>query len=105
MIDRMLSGGVIAVVRLPEPADLRPIAAALAAGGVDVVELTLTTPGGVASGGMWLENAGEWIHAGAAAVGVGSALVSPELIRDAAWAELTRRARALVDAVAAARLA
>src|SRR2546427_589838 len=45
MIDRMLSGGVIAVVRLPEPADLRPIAAALAAGGVDVVELTLTTPG------------------------------------------------------------
>src|SRR5438445_629594 len=45
MIDRMLSGGVIAVVRLPEQADLRPIAAALAAGGVDVVELTLTTPG------------------------------------------------------------
>ncbi|OLC44845.1 MAG: hypothetical protein AUI89_04895 [Gemmatimonadetes bacterium 13_1_40CM_3_65_8] len=211
MIDRMLSGGVIAVVRLPEPADLRPIAAALAAGGVDVVELTLTTPGAleaiadlasdeglkgciigagtvldvkaardviargarfvvsptfdrfvvrycndhdvpclpgaltptellaasragapavklfpasavgprylrevvaplpflrvVPSGGMSLENAGEWIHAGAAAVSVGSALVSPELIRDAAWAELTRRARALVDAVAAARLA
>ena len=45
MIDRILSGGVIAVVRLPEPADLRPTAAALAAGGVDVVEVTLTTPG------------------------------------------------------------
>jgi len=59
----------------------------------------------VPSGGVSLENAGEWIRAGAAAVSVGSALVSPELIRDAAWAELTRRARALVDAVAAARAA
>jgi 2-dehydro-3-deoxyphosphogluconate aldolase/(4S)-4-hydroxy-2-oxoglutarate aldolase len=57
----------------------------------------------VPSGGVSLENAGEWIRAGAAAVSVGSALVSPELLRDAAWAELTRRARALVDAVAAAR--
>src|SRR5256884_8703604 len=45
MIDRVLSAGVIAVVRLPEAADLRPVAAALAAGGVDVVEVTLTTPG------------------------------------------------------------
>src|SRR6266480_3968610 len=57
----------------------------------------------VPSGGVSLENAGEWIRAGAAAVSVGSALVSAELARDAAWAELTRRARALVDAVAAAR--
>ena len=48
MIDRMLSGGVIAVVRLPDSvgaAPLRSAAAALAAGGVDVVEVTLTTPG------------------------------------------------------------
>src|SRR2546425_9550547 len=59
----------------------------------------------VPSGGVSLENAGEWIRAGAAAVSVGSALVSPELIRNSAWAELTRRARALVDAVAAARAA
>src|SRR3989441_8285732 len=211
MIDRMLSGGVIAVVRLPEPADLRPIAAALAAGGVNVVEVTLTTPGAleaiaelasdeglkgcmigagtvldvkaardviargarfvvsptfdrfvvrycndhhvpclpgaltptellaasragapavklfpasavvprylrevlaplpflrvVPSGGVSLENAGEWIRAGAAVVSVGSALVSSGVVREAAWPELTRRARALVDAVAAAPLA
>ena len=214
MIDRPLFAGVIAVVRLPEAADLRPVAAALAAGGVDVVEVTLTTSGAldaiaqlssdtaylvgagtvldesaardviaagarfvvsptlergvirvcrdldvpcipgaltptelldawraggggrggaslvklfpasavgprylrevlaplpflrvVPSGGVSLENAGEWIRAGAAAVSVGSALVSPELIRNSAWAELTRRARALVDAVAAARAA
>ena len=211
MTDRLLSSGVIAVVRLPAAADLRPTVVALSAGGVDVVEVTLTTPGAldaiaklasdeglkgcmigagtvldvkaarevidrgasfvvsptfdrfvvrycndhhvpclpgaftptellaasragaavvklfpasavgprylreilaplpflrvVPSGGVSLENAGEWIRAGAAALSVGSALVSPELIRDAAWADLTRRARALVDAVAAARQA
>lgn len=212
MTDRVLSCGVIAVVRLPESvgaAPLRAAAAALAAGGVDVVEITLTTPGAleaiaglvsdeglkgcmigagtvldvkaardviargarfvvspafdrfvvrycrdhhvpclpgaftptelheawragatavklfpasalapqylrevlaplpflrvVPSGGVSPENAGEWIRAGAAAVCVGSALVSTALVRDAAWPELTRRARALVDAVAAAR--
>ncbi len=211
MIDRLTSGGVIAVVRLLETADLRAAAKALATGGVNVIEVTLTTPGAldaiarlssdapqslvgagtvldegsardvvaagarfvvspalergvirvcsdlnvpcipgaftptelldawrtgagpsliklfpasavgprylrevlaplpflrvVPSGGVSLENAGEWIRAGATAVSVGSALVSPELIRDSAWAELTRRARALVDAVAAARTA
>ena len=211
MIDRLTSGGVIAVVRLLQTADLRAAANALAAGGVDVIEVTLTTPGAldtiarlssdapqslvgagtvldegsardvvaagarfvvsptlergvirvcsdlnvpcipgaftptelldawragagpsliklflasavgprylrevlaplpflrvVPSGGVSLENAGEWIRAGATAVSVGSALVSPELIRDSAWAELTRRARALVDAVTAARAA
>jgi 2-dehydro-3-deoxyphosphogluconate aldolase / (4S)-4-hydroxy-2-oxoglutarate aldolase len=205
MTDRVLSCGVIAVVRLPETTDLRPLAGALAAGGVDVIEITLTTPGAleaiadlasdeglkgcligagtvldvkaardviargarfvvspafdrfvvrycrdhhvpclpgaftptelheawragatavklfpastlgpqylrevlaplpslrvVPSGGVSLENAGEWIRAGAAAVSVGSALVCSGVVRDAAWAELTRRARALVDSV------
>ena len=212
MIDRMLSGGVIAVVRLPDSvgaAPLRSAAAALAAGGVNVVEVTLTTPGAleaiaelasdeglkgcmigagtvldvkaardviargarfvvspafdrfvvrycrdhhvpclpgaftptelleawragatavklfpastlgpaylrevlaplpfvqvVPSGGVSLDNTAEWIRAGAAAVSVGSALVTAALVREAAWPELTRRARALVDAVAAAR--
>jgi len=207
--DALLASGVIAVVRLPDTTNLRAATAAVAAGGVGAVEITLTTPGAleaisdlasdkgvkgcmvgagtvldvkaardviargarfvvsptfdrfvvrycndhhvpclpgaltptellaasragaaavklfpasavgsrylrevlaplpflrvVPSGGVSLENAGEWIRAGAAAVSVGSALVSPELIRDSAWAELTRRARALVDAVAAAR--
>src|SRR6266704_518628 len=209
MIDRMLSGGVIAVVRLPEAADLRNAAAALSAGGVELIEVTLTTPGAleaiaglasdpelkgsligagtvldvkaardviargarfvvspafdrfvvrycrdhhvpclpgaftppelleawrdgatavklfpastlgpaylrevlaplpflqvVPSGGVSLDNTAEWIRAGAAAVSVGSALVTAALVREAAWPELTRRARALVDAVAAAR--
>src|SRR5947208_1871071 len=57
----------------------------------------------VPAGGVTRENAGEWIQAGAAAVSVGGALVTAALVREAAWPELTRRARALVDAVAAAR--
>ena len=204
-----LASGVIAVVRLPESTGLRGVAAALAAGGVTAVEITLTTPGAleaiaglasdpelkgcligagtvldvkaardviargarfvvspafdrfvvrycrdhhvpclpgafsptelleawragatavklfpastvgprylqevlaplpflrvVPSGGVSLENAGEWIRAGAAAVSLGGALVTAALVREAAWPEVTRRARALVDAVAAAR--
>ncbi len=57
----------------------------------------------VPSGGVSLENAGEWIRAGAAAVSVGSALVSAALLADGATAALTARARALVDCVASAR--
>jgi len=198
---------VIAVVRLPESTGLRGVAAALAAGGVAAVEITLTTPGAleaiaelasqggdcvigagtvldetdarnaiaagarfvvsptldrsvvryckdrgvtclpgaftptelleawragaplvklfpasalgprylrevlaplpflrvVPSGGVSLDNAADWIRAGAAAVSVGGALVSGTLVRDQSWGELTARARALVDRVAAAR--
>ena len=206
MTEPWLASGVIAVVRLPESAGLRSVAAALVAGGVSAVEITLTTPGAieaitelashgggavvgagtvldekaarsviaagarfvvsptldrgvvrycrdqgvpclpgaftptelleawragaelvklfpasalgprylrevlaplpllrvVPSGGVSLENAGEWIRAGAAAVSVGSAIVSGTLVREQAWGELTARTRALVDAVAAA---
>jgi len=51
----------------------------------------------VPSGGVTLENTGEWIRAGAAAVSVGSALFA------APPADLTGRARAYVAAVQAAR--
>ena len=57
----------------------------------------------VPSGGVSLENAGEWIRAGAAAVSVGSALASAALLTDEATAELTARARSFVERVAQAR--
>ncbi|PYP58900.1 MAG: 2-dehydro-3-deoxyphosphogluconate aldolase [Gemmatimonadetes bacterium] len=206
MIDAALASGVIAVVRLPTRADFRALAGALAAGGVSVVEITLTTPGAlegvrelrdvpgsvvgagtvldersardviaagarfvvsptldpvvmrccregnvpcmpgaltprelleaaragashiklfpaslvgpryirevlaplpflrlVPSGGVSLDNAGDWIRAGAVAVSVGSALVGPSLVAEQAWDRLTERARALIDRVAEAR--
>jgi 2-dehydro-3-deoxyphosphogluconate aldolase / (4S)-4-hydroxy-2-oxoglutarate aldolase len=57
----------------------------------------------VPSGGVSLENAAEWIRAGAAAISVGSALTSASLVHQGKWGELTARARALVDSVAGAR--
>jgi len=51
-----------------------------------------------------LENAGDWIRAGAAAVSVGSALASAALLlSDEATAQLTARARSFVERVAQAR--
>ena len=57
----------------------------------------------VPSGGVSLENAADWIRAGAAAVSVGSALASPALLVEGSAAELTARARSFVEAVAEAR--
>lgn len=46
----------------------------------------------VPTGGVTLENAAEFIRAGAAALGVGSSLIAKDLVREAHWAELTRLA-------------
>jgi 2-dehydro-3-deoxyphosphogluconate aldolase/(4S)-4-hydroxy-2-oxoglutarate aldolase len=55
------------------------------------------------TGGVTRENAGAWIRAGAAAIGVGSALVDKAAVREGRWADLTAAARQFVEAVAAAR--
>ena len=57
----------------------------------------------VPSGGVTLENAAEWIRAGAAAVSVGGALLRAALLGHESAAELTARARLLVRQVRAAR--
>lgn len=55
------------------------------------------------TGNVDLVTAPEYIRAGAVAVGVGKSIVDPELVRKGDWAGITRRARALVSAVASAR--
>ena len=55
------------------------------------------------TGGVTLDNAADWIRAGAAAVGVGSALVDARAIDGGRWDEITASARELVAAIAAAR--
>ncbi len=57
----------------------------------------------VPTGGVDLENAAEYIEAGALAVGTGSALVSDELVEREDWDGLTERAREFVETVGAAR--
>lgn len=55
------------------------------------------------TGGVTPENAGDWLRAGAIAVGLGSALVDPRLVAAGDLATLTARARTLTASVAAAR--
>jgi 2-dehydro-3-deoxyphosphogluconate aldolase / (4S)-4-hydroxy-2-oxoglutarate aldolase len=55
------------------------------------------------TGGVTPENAGDWIRAGAVAVGIGSALLDPELIAAGNYAGLTERARVMAASVAEAR--
>ncbi len=55
------------------------------------------------TGGVSLENAGEWIKAGAVAIGVGTALVEGKAVAAGDFSAITKRAEAFVAAVAAAR--
>jgi len=56
------------------------------------------------TGGVTLENAGDWIRAGAVAVGLGSALVDARAIESGRWDIITGNAREVVASVAAARV-
>jgi 2-dehydro-3-deoxyphosphogluconate aldolase / (4S)-4-hydroxy-2-oxoglutarate aldolase len=49
IVDRLLAGGVVAIVRLDDGAALAEVAEALIAGGVTALEFTLTTPGALAA--------------------------------------------------------
>ena len=55
------------------------------------------------TGGVSLENAGDWIRAGAVAIGVGSALVDAKLVAAGDFEAIGGRAAAFVEAVRAAR--
>ncbi|MFM2081523.1 MAG: bifunctional 4-hydroxy-2-oxoglutarate aldolase/2-dehydro-3-deoxy-phosphogluconate aldolase [Verrucomicrobiota bacterium] len=57
----------------------------------------------VPTGGVTPQNVGDWIRAGATAVGVGSALVSAQLVKEQNWSELTRVAALMVQAARTAR--
>ncbi len=57
----------------------------------------------IPTGGVNLDNAGEFIAAGAKAVAIGSNLVDQTTVEQARWDELSSRARAFVAAVAEAR--
>jgi 2-dehydro-3-deoxyphosphogluconate aldolase/(4S)-4-hydroxy-2-oxoglutarate aldolase len=55
------------------------------------------------TGGVTMANAGEWIKAGAVAIGVGSALVDTKAIEAGNYAQIAANARHLVESVRAAR--
>jgi len=55
------------------------------------------------TGGVTLENAGDWLRAGAVAVGLGSALLDARAIEESRWDVITANARLVVANVAATR--
>jgi len=55
------------------------------------------------TGGVTLDNAGDWIAAGAVAVGVGTALVDAKAIAADAYAAITANAQRIIGSVRAAR--
>jgi 2-dehydro-3-deoxyphosphogluconate aldolase/(4S)-4-hydroxy-2-oxoglutarate aldolase len=57
------------------------------------------------TGGVTRDNAGDWIRAGAVAIGVGTALVDAAAVKARRFEDITASARAFVAAVAAARSA
>jgi 2-dehydro-3-deoxyphosphogluconate aldolase / (4S)-4-hydroxy-2-oxoglutarate aldolase len=57
----------------------------------------------VPTGGVTAENVGEFIKAGAAAVGAGSSLVSKKALQTKNWAEITATAQAFVKGILAAK--
>ncbi len=56
------------------------------------------------TGGVTVENAGDWIRAGAVAVGLGSALVDQASVDEGRFDAITARAERVVASIAAARL-
>jgi 2-dehydro-3-deoxyphosphogluconate aldolase/(4S)-4-hydroxy-2-oxoglutarate aldolase len=87
--------------------------------GADVVKVFPATPLGPAyfkdlrgplphvklmpTGGVSLDNAADWIRAGAVAIGVGGALVDPALVAAGDYAAITDRAKRFVERVRNAR--
>jgi 2-dehydro-3-deoxyphosphogluconate aldolase/(4S)-4-hydroxy-2-oxoglutarate aldolase len=58
----------------------------------------------IPTGGVTVQNANEWIKAGAVAVGAGSSLVSKDLMARGDWTGITALARQFVEAVSTARV-
>ena len=56
------------------------------------------------TGGVSIDNAADWLRAGAVAVGVGSALVDPAAVKAGDFAEITRRAERLSANIQAIRV-
>lgn len=55
------------------------------------------------TGGVTIDNAGAWIHAGAVAIGAGSALVDPRAVAARNFSAITHNARQFMEAVRSAR--
>jgi 2-dehydro-3-deoxyphosphogluconate aldolase/(4S)-4-hydroxy-2-oxoglutarate aldolase len=67
-LQKILSGGVIAIMRAPSAAQLLDAAKAIYEGGVDVIEVTMTTPGALSVVEQAVSQFGEKVLFGAGSV-------------------------------------
>lgn len=122
VVARIERSGLVAIVRLDTGAPLVEVAEAIAAGGIDAIEFTVTTPGALravedTTGRLGsrafvgvetvldTETARAALQAGAAAVGVGGRLVDLQAVTDRRFDLLTQRAHELMQAVRLGRKA
>src|SRR5512140_3143619 len=67
-LDRIVGLGIVPVVRAPTPADAVAVIEAIRAGGIDVIELTMTVPGAVELIGELARRFGDEVVLGAGTV-------------------------------------
>lgn len=89
IVQQVIEEGVVAVIRLPDPAMLPSVIEAIAAGGVRAIEITLTVPGAIEQIAMARDRFGDQIL-----LGVGSVLD-----REAATAAVQAGARFVVSPI------
>src|SRR5437763_1567794 len=111
--DRILEIGIVPVVRASSSEESMLAAEAVCAGGIPIVGLAMTVSGAlkgpfpqiplVPTGGVNLSTAGEFIEAGAAALGVGGELVQAEALKSGKTELIAENARRFVSAIQQAR--
>ncbi len=118
--DRLCDKGIVAIVRARSSGQLIDVARGLLAGGVDCIEITMTTPnalevirqcrksvaGAMIGVGSVLDpatTAAAWIASGAKTLGVGTALVTNKALAEGDFGQIESLARRYVRIVAEAR--
>src|SRR5205814_1758582 len=119
-VDRIREIGIVPVVRATSAAEALDAVEAIRAGGIPILEITLTVPGAVniiaeltgrladealigAGTVLDAESAQACIDAGAFALGVGADLVDLAALRRGEASSITEKARQYVAAITAAR--
>ena len=119
IVNDIAASGVVAVIRLQQADHVRAVIDALMEGGADVIKVFPATALGpgffkdvrgplpqvkmMPTGGVSKENAGDWIKAGAVAIGVGTALVDAAAVKERRFDAITKNAVHFITAVSAAR--
>jgi len=102
--DRLSQERIVAILRAAADALVCPVGEALAAAGINCIEITLTTPSHVPlvpTGGVKLDEIESYLSAGCIAVGIGEPLIGDALRAGGGLSQLAERATRAAAAAAA----